>query len=391
MKNVLIVDDENSFLLSLTDMLKDNKDNFSILTASNGKEALNVINKNEVDLVVTDLKMPEMDGFDLLAQLSHSKPDVPVIVMTAYGTPEMENRLMDMGAFQYIEKPIDFNTLLHKINDGLETGSKGHVAGISLPSFLQLLELDKKTCTLTIKVKNNHGKMYFKQGELVDATTGDLTGQEAAFEIIGWDNTEIEIQNSCRRQKRTITAPLGFILIESVRQKDEGQMAKEEAGKDQENPESPGTKEIPGVNVDELDFGSKPQEVDPTALAAEKGIKGKPTEETGSSSLVQAIKAISSMQKMLIIAKDGTVLAQENVDNKNFGAFVACVTGSAIKLKNILGFNGPQFVDINKTTGEKILILIGPEVIVGIELSADATPSQIADTLKDEVAKAKGK
>ena len=119
MKNLLLVDDEKSFLLSLEDMLKDSAEKYSVQTANNGKEAVDILEKGNIDLVVTDLKMPEMDGFDLIAYISGSKPNMPVIAMTAFGTPDMENRLMEMGAFQYIEKPIDFPTLLGKIKGGL--------------------------------------------------------------------------------------------------------------------------------------------------------------------------------------------------------------------------------------------------------------------------------
>ncbi|HDH98197.1 MAG TPA: response regulator, partial [Deltaproteobacteria bacterium] len=70
MKNVLIVDDEKVFLLSLSDGLKSYSDEFNVLIAFNGKEAVKILNSSKIDLVVTDLKMPEMDGFQLLAYLT---------------------------------------------------------------------------------------------------------------------------------------------------------------------------------------------------------------------------------------------------------------------------------------------------------------------------------
>ncbi|PIY21248.1 MAG: DNA-binding response regulator, partial [Deltaproteobacteria bacterium CG_4_10_14_3_um_filter_60_8] len=126
MKKILIVDDEQSFLLSLIDMFQEQKEQFTIITALNGKKAIAILDKEPVDLVVTDLKMPEMDGFALLAHMSKATPEVPVIVMTAFGTPEMEDQILELGAFQYIEKPIEFNVLLSKIREGLKAGSKGH-------------------------------------------------------------------------------------------------------------------------------------------------------------------------------------------------------------------------------------------------------------------------
>jgi CheY-like chemotaxis protein len=89
-KKVLIVDDEKPFLLSLADGLGAYAKDFEVVTASNGKEAVKVLNSSGVDLVVTDLRMPKMDGFELLAHMSGTYPGIPVIVMTAYGTPAIE-------------------------------------------------------------------------------------------------------------------------------------------------------------------------------------------------------------------------------------------------------------------------------------------------------------
>jgi YesN/AraC family two-component response regulator len=79
MKNVLIVDDERPFLLSLTDGLAVYANDFTVVTALNGKEAVKVLDSTEVDLVVTDLRMPKMDGFELLAHMSGQYPNIVVL------------------------------------------------------------------------------------------------------------------------------------------------------------------------------------------------------------------------------------------------------------------------------------------------------------------------
>ncbi|MGQ9474106.1 MAG: response regulator, partial [Candidatus Caldatribacteriaceae bacterium] len=115
MKNVLIVDDEKSFLLSLADGLSAYAADFNVLTAENSKEAVDILKSAKVDLVITDLKMPEMDGFELLAYMSRNSPSIPVIVMTAFGSPEIEERLQAQGISLYLEKPVDFDILVSKI------------------------------------------------------------------------------------------------------------------------------------------------------------------------------------------------------------------------------------------------------------------------------------
>jgi CheY-like chemotaxis protein len=221
-KKVLIVDDEKPFLLSLTDGLAAYAKDFEVLTALNGKEAVKALEANGVDLVVTDLRMPKMDGFELLAHMSSSYPDIPVIVMTAYGTPAIEERLQAMGTFHYLEKPLEFNVLADKIVDALgASSSPDHIHGISLAAFLQLLEMENKTCTLMVKSGGKEGHLYFLKGELMDAAVGKVKGEEAALDIVTWDNVVIEIQYKCNIKKKSIGLPLTELLMEGFRIKDE--------------------------------------------------------------------------------------------------------------------------------------------------------------------------
>lgn len=119
MKNVLIVDDETTFQLTLCDGLKVYDKDFRVLTAENGKKAKEVLDTLPVNLVVTDLKMAEMDGLELLAYMRKNNPYIPVIVMTAFGNPEMERWLRSLGVFAYLEKPFEFLDLKNMIFCGL--------------------------------------------------------------------------------------------------------------------------------------------------------------------------------------------------------------------------------------------------------------------------------
>ena len=93
MKHVLIVDDEETLLLIIETRFEDYKDQFKVLTASNGKEAIRILDSTVIDFVVTDLNMPILDGIELLAYMSANFPTIPAIVMTAFSTPEVEDRL----------------------------------------------------------------------------------------------------------------------------------------------------------------------------------------------------------------------------------------------------------------------------------------------------------
>ena len=113
---VLIVDDEEPLLLSIDDGLKLYQKDFTLLTATNGVDAVKLLKANPaIDLVVTDLSMPKMDGFELLAYIKRNYPDIPVILMTAYGTPKIEDIVQAMGIFAYLEKPLDINLIADNI------------------------------------------------------------------------------------------------------------------------------------------------------------------------------------------------------------------------------------------------------------------------------------
>lgn len=221
MKMVLIVDDEASFLLSLQDVLKVHQDKFKILTAENGEAAVKILRDTTVDLLVTDLRMPEMNGFELLAWASRHQPQLPVVAMSAFGTPEIEARLKKMDTLQFIEKPVDLPILEKAIFNGLKAGGKSYIRGITLATFLQLMNVEKKNCTLKIAAPKGPAYLYVANGELIDAEYNNLKGLEAALEIVSWDDAEIEMDGICRRQDDVVKMPLGHLLIEAFRIKDE--------------------------------------------------------------------------------------------------------------------------------------------------------------------------
>lgn len=115
-KEVLIVDDEEPLLLSINDGLSVYQDYFALLTATNGMNAVKLLKtKPSIDLVITDLSMPKMDGFELLTYIKRNFSHIPVILMTAYGTPKIEMITKTMGLFSYLEKPLDINVIADNI------------------------------------------------------------------------------------------------------------------------------------------------------------------------------------------------------------------------------------------------------------------------------------
>jgi len=222
-KNILIVDDEKLFLKSLADGLKtyEKKHKFKMLTAQNGKEALKIFNTHDISLLVTDLRMPEMDGISLITHVHNDFSQVPVIVMTAFGSPQIEKQIKDMGILHYLEKPISFEEFRDHVLYALNQKKKGRIEGITLASFLQLIWMEKMTCTLIVKSTEKTGILSIKNGELKNAECGQEKGLDTALEILAWENVTIEMEESYLPGSETLNSTIEEILLESFRRQDE--------------------------------------------------------------------------------------------------------------------------------------------------------------------------
>lgn len=222
MKKILIVDDEPAVLFALSEALADRRRGIKATTATSGGEAVAILESEKVDLVVTDLRMPGMDGFELMAWLRRSFPHLPVIVMTAYAA---DSARLGQG-LDFLEKPFDLGVLKEKASDMLRQSVKGRVENISLSSFLQLLEIERKTCTLGVTTGEQAGRLFFRGGRLVgaqligDQTEGD-TGQAAALDIVTWEHADIEISDGCPVTGPELESGLHYLLMEGMRLKDE--------------------------------------------------------------------------------------------------------------------------------------------------------------------------
>jgi two-component system NtrC family response regulator len=118
METILIVDDEKNYLVVLEALLS--SEGYEIITANYAKDALHLIEESDLDLIITDMKMPAMSGMELLVESKKMKPEVPVIMMTAFGTIEMAVEAMKKQAYDYITKPFKNEELKLTIKKALE-------------------------------------------------------------------------------------------------------------------------------------------------------------------------------------------------------------------------------------------------------------------------------
>lgn len=116
---ILIVDDEPD-MLKLLSMIIREKTNHETVTTNNPLEAVELAKKTAFDLVIADLKMPGLDGMELLDAIKKEDEDIPVVIITAYGTVESAMETMHKGAFDFITKPFRKEQMLYTIDKALK-------------------------------------------------------------------------------------------------------------------------------------------------------------------------------------------------------------------------------------------------------------------------------
>src|SRR5262249_51333528 len=146
---LLIVDDDPGQLRVLARAISLRRRDLTVLTASHGIEAIEVLEAGPRGGVLTHLPMPEVNGFGSLGWAHQDHAHVPLSPMTAYPA-EVTDRLTRLGSIECFTKPLDIPALLERVSRVLASGTRGHVRDIGLPSFLQLLEMEQKSCTLTV-------------------------------------------------------------------------------------------------------------------------------------------------------------------------------------------------------------------------------------------------
>ena len=131
-RRILLVDDEANVRTVFSDILK--KESYLVKEAKDGPEAIKAIDEETFDLALVDLRMPNMDGIEVLENIKKRKPEIPVIVYTGYGSITSAVEAMRKGAFDYLNKPFSPQQLKSNIKKALE-GAGGEKSAVSpLPS-----------------------------------------------------------------------------------------------------------------------------------------------------------------------------------------------------------------------------------------------------------------
>jgi CheY-like chemotaxis protein/predicted regulator of Ras-like GTPase activity (Roadblock/LC7/MglB family) len=212
MPRVLLVDDDLVLLQSFQKSVPLFAPELEVVTASSGHGAVEILEQEKIDVVITDLRMPGIDGIDLFGYVSRTRPDTAFLALTGVVSSEEEGELRSMGMSQVLAKPVRAEMLVRRIREALE-GARGYVQGFSLPTLTQLIGIERKTCTLEVHNNGNTGLLFFQEGDLIDAQSDGMEGTEAAAAILCWPAGETQIHRQCARSERRIhEAPQGILL-----------------------------------------------------------------------------------------------------------------------------------------------------------------------------------
>lgn len=222
MKKILLVDGDEAARSRLTTELRAYEE-FRVLSTDCAKTAAKLIRTQQIDFLITELRLPEINGLKLLAYLKKYSPATHGVAITDYFSSQLIEKLSNLGIHFYLEKPVKVESLIDFIFEKLGIQPPSSIHGVALASFLQLMNLEQKTCTLHLRtngyqVENqveNRGIIHCLNGEIIGAQTGELTGAQAFHKIMEWKNPNIKVQEECQNTQRDIQQPLMHLLMES--------------------------------------------------------------------------------------------------------------------------------------------------------------------------------
>lgn len=264
---VFMVDDEEALVWSARQAFERERPNVDLRVYTDPIEALAAMKSTPPAVLITDLRMPQMSGLELLVLAREADPELPVIVMTAYGGPKVLDEISRRSGVEYLEKPASMEALFGLVDRilGRAGGFSGAIKLPLLPDLVQIYTLSMATGALSIRRGGEVGTIWFERGEIVHAECGSLAGEEAVYELLAWRSGAFSLKSGAQTGLRTIHSKWQTLLLEGCRLLDEASRWAPKA-----QPETGPKAEPPG----EVRFGvEQPQELSAIELHLEAVIQ----------------------------------------------------------------------------------------------------------------------
>jgi CheY-like chemotaxis protein len=239
---ILFVDDDAVFLGTIADLFAAwSQDKWRIHQAGSADQALDVLKKEKIDVIVVDANMPVLDGVQFLKVLSRRHPELKKVMLTGLATEEKRSACLASGAELFIEKPRSSDGLkaVFAMLDELMTwkpreGFQGMLRKVGLQDVIQMECLGRNSCVLEISNPQTTGRLYIEEGSLIHAILGNLSGEKALQKLLSLAGGSFQLLPFEAPSQRTINGPWEFLLMEAARVRDESAQAgaKEEPAPD---------------------------------------------------------------------------------------------------------------------------------------------------------------
>ena len=184
MFNILVVEDDKNLRKLITTYLQRNK--YNTYEATNGEEALNVLDQSYIDLIVSDIMMPKMDGYELIKSLREAKYDVPILIITAKSEIEDKKEGFLLGADDYMVKPLDIEEMLLRVQVLLRRSKSASEKKIQIGDLL--LNYNQLSVIKKDKVYNLAQKEFYLLYKLLSTPNTIFTRQELIEEVWGLES-----------------------------------------------------------------------------------------------------------------------------------------------------------------------------------------------------------
>jgi CheY-like chemotaxis protein len=220
-RRILIIDDDPEVVWGIGRYLA--RSGFSVTTCGDGTEAIELLEQEPFDVLVTDIQMPGLNGLAVLDWAREHRPRLRKMVMTAYGTPTIKQVSMRKGASVYLEKPVDPKLLVDVLSRPPKRDTfSGVVDSIDLFDYVQLMLVAKHSVVLEVfGGEGDEGQIYIERGQVKHAECGKLHGEEAFYHCLSFAGGSFATLPWRAPEKETIQAPGDFLLMEAARMKDE--------------------------------------------------------------------------------------------------------------------------------------------------------------------------
>jgi len=220
---VLVVDDEDDIVLALHRVLYQDNHRYDVLLARSAEIAQEILERDRIDVMVTDVHLPAQSGMDLVGWVAARAPQTRVIVMTAHDIARIKDRAHAFGCLRLVRKPFDVHEMRAAVLRALSLRDTftGDLSELSCVDVIQMLCLAKKTAALRLSEGESAGVVHIDAGEIVHAVWGDTVGTEAFYRVLGVRNGLFSTAPLPPDVERTLEGDWQHLLIEGLRRLDE--------------------------------------------------------------------------------------------------------------------------------------------------------------------------